>query len=44
MGMETPCERTELYDNFDIYHEMLMSENAKDESSFCDEGIKSLET
>ena len=43
-GLETPCERSELYDNFDIHHEMLMSENEnEDDSDFYDENMKSLE-
>ena len=47
-GLETPCERSELYDNFDIHHEMLMSENEnehenEDDSDFYDENVKSLE-
>ena len=51
-GLETPCENTELYDNFDIYHEMLLGDNSAeqeergdDDSALCgEEGIKSMET
>ena len=42
-GLETPCERSDLYDNFDIYHEMLNSDNI-DDTALCDEGILSNET
>ena len=41
-GLDMPQEHSELYDNFDIYHEMLdCSQGEEDDSALCDEGIKS---
>ena len=42
-GLETPKERSELYDNFDIYHESLINSSAKLSPKGEDEGIKSME-
>ena len=54
-GLETYWENSELYDNFDIYHEMLLGDISSDhmeerggddgDSALCgDDNIKSMET
>ena len=47
-GLENPCENTDLYDNYDIYHEMLNPESEtdqdNDDSALYEEGCKTIET
>jgi hypothetical protein len=42
-GLETPVERTELYDNFDIHHEQLMNTSDAPTVTAENEGLKSME-
>ena len=46
MGLETPVERSDLYEDFDIHHDRVSTQGIGGEGTInmCEEGMRSMET